>query len=270
MYTAYDNLCFTGHAHMQAWQQGSYNWAAYSEYHRKADHEVYTPVSILNFVIQGQKRMYDGQRIHHLHAGDVFLIPAGTLVCSEILGRKEGYTSINVVLPDEWIQLLPASRAQTEVATCRLNNTTSWQELSLELYQGFQQSSPLPSAYITQKVFEQLPAEALQILRQSLDSNLPVKAIGEELAAPLQVEDLARQSCMSKATLKRRFQQRYLKSPMHWVWEKRLERTSFLLKTTPLSIQEIAYGNGFENIPHFYRLFRRAYGMTPKEWRAIN
>ncbi|WP_343689924.1 helix-turn-helix domain-containing protein [Chitinophaga sp.] len=269
MYTAYDNLCFTGHAHMQAWQQGSYNWAAYSRYHRKADHEVYTPVSILNLVLEGEKRMYDGQRIHHLHAGDVFLIPAGTLVCSEILGRKEGYASINIVLPDTWTRLLPAPTTPIEVATCRLNNAPTWQELSLELYTGFQQSSQLHPGYIIPKVLALLPLPALQMLRQSHESHLPVQAIGGELASPLQVEDLARQSCMSKATLKRRFQQRYLKSPMHWVWEKRLERTSFLLRTTSLSIQEIAYSNGFENIPHFYRLFRRAYGMTPGEWRSI-
>lgn len=269
MYTTYDNLCFTGHAHMQAWQQGSYNWAAYSEYHRKADHEVYTPVSILNLVIRGQKRMYDGQRIHHLHAGDVFLIPAGTLVCSEILGKKEGYASINLILPDDWIEPLPLPSIQTEVATCRIVKQPYWQDLSSELFTAFKRSSPLDPDYITQKVFAQLPVEALQMLRQSLERHLPVQTIAKELAAPLQIGDLARQSYMSKATLKRRFQQRYLKSPMHWVWEKRLERISFLLKTTDSSIQEIAYSNGFENIPHFYRLFRRTYGMTPREWRAV-
>jgi AraC-like DNA-binding protein len=269
MYTAYDNLCFSGHAHMQAWGQGSYNWAAYSEYNRKTDHEVYTPVSILNLVMQGQKRMYDGQRIHHLHAGDVFLIPAGTLLCSEILGRKEGFASINVVLPDEWIEQLPRSSSAMEVASCLLPKQAHWEDFSLEIFSAFKKSSPLAAEYIISKAIALLPAAALQMLRQSLSSNLPVQTIGEELAAPLQIEDLARQSYMSKATLKRRFQQRYLKSPMHWVWEKRLERSSFLLRTTTLSIQEIAYSNGFENIPHFYRLFRRTYGMTPKEWRTI-
>ncbi|WP_343671366.1 helix-turn-helix domain-containing protein [Chitinophaga sp.] len=267
MYTAYDNLCFTGHAHMQAWKQGSYNWAAYSEYHRKTDHEIYIPVSILNLVIQGQKRMYDGQRIHHLHAGDVFLIPAGTLLCSEILGRKEGYASINLLLPDEW--LLPLPLSETAVATCRLQPGPHWEHFSAELFSAFSKRSSLSPDYVMQKALQLIPAEGLQMLRQSLSSRLPVQTIGKELAAPLQIEDLARQSHMSKATLKRHFQQRYLKSPMHWVWEKRLERTSFLLRTTTLSIQEIAYSNGFENIPHFYRLFRRTFGMTPKEWRAV-
>lgn len=268
MYTAYDNLCFTGHAHMLAWKQGSYNWAAYSEYNRKTDHEVYTPVSILNLVIHGQKRMYDGQRIHHLHAGDVFLIPACTLVCSEILGRKEGYASINVVLQNEWIAPLPLT-AEMEIATTRLAPHTHWQDFSAELLQAFSKKDSLSSDYVTQKALQLMPAAALQMLRQSLSSDLPVQAIGEELTTPIQIEDLARHSYMSKATLKRRFQQRYLKSPMHWVWEKRLERSSFLLRTTTLSIQEIAYSNGFENIPHFYRLFRRTYGMTPKEWRSV-
>lgn len=268
MYTAYDNLCFSGHAHMLAWRQGSYNWAAYSEYNRGTDHEVYTPVSILNLVIHGQKRMYDGQRIHHLHAGDVFLIPAGTLVCSEILGRKEGYASINVVLPEEYLLPLPVA-AELEIATYQLQPHPHWQHFSSELLHAFNRKVALSPDYVTQKALQLIPAAALQMLHQSLSSDLPVQTIGQELAAPLQIEDLARQSYMSKATLKRRFQQLYLKSPMHWVWEKRLERTSFLLRTTTLSIQEIAYSNGFENIPHFYRLFRRTYGMTPKEWRSI-
>ena len=207
MYTAYDNLCFTGHAHMQVWTQGSYNWAAYSEYNRKTDHEVYTPLSILNLVIHGQKRMYDGQRIHHLHAGDVFLIPACSLVCSEILGRKEGYASINIVLQDKWIAALPPS-AEVEIATRQLAPQPHWQNFSAELLDAFNRKSSLPANYVTQKALQLMPATALQMLRRSLSSELPVQTIGEELTTPIQIEDLARQSYMSKATLKRRFHQR--------------------------------------------------------------
>ena len=48
---------------------------------------------------------------------------------------------------------------------------------------------------------------------------------------------------------------------------KRLEQACFLLKNTPLTIEEIAYNVGYENISFFYRLFQKTYGMSPRKFR---
>lgn len=41
-----------------------------------------------------------------------------------------------------------------------------------------------------------------------------------------------------------------------------------MLLATPLSIREIAYEVGYENVSFFVRLFRKEAGDTPSHWRG--
>ena len=50
--------------------------------------------------------------------------------------------------------------------------------------------------------------------------------------------------------------------------EKRLLQAAFLLKNTPLSVEEIAPAVGYENKSYFHRLFFKKFGLTPKKYRA--
>ena len=48
---------------------------------------------------------------------------------------------------------------------------------------------------------------------------------------------------------------------------KRLNQACFLLNNTPLTIDEIALNIGYENISFFYKLFKRTYQISPKDYR---
>lgn len=50
----------------------------------------------------------------------------------------------------------------------------------------------------------------------------------------------------------------------------RLREATLLLSSTNLSIQEVCYKCGFQDVPHFCRIFKQRYGMTTKEWRQTN
>lgn len=50
----------------------------------------------------------------------------------------------------------------------------------------------------------------------------------------------------------------------------RLEHACNLLKTTDMNIMNIAEESGFEYFSSFYRVFKKAYGCTPKEYREAN
>lgn len=50
----------------------------------------------------------------------------------------------------------------------------------------------------------------------------------------------------------------------------RLREATLLLSSTNLSIQEVCYKCGFQDVPHFCRIFKQRYGMTAKEWRQTN
>ena len=52
--------------------------------------------------------------------------------------------------------------------------------------------------------------------------------------------------------------------------EKRLLQTEYLLANTSLPVADIALSVGYENTSYFHRIFRGAYGMSPREWRLAH
>ncbi len=53
------------------------------------------------------------------------------------------------------------------------------------------------------------------------------------------------------------------------VQEKRLSQAAFLLQNTDMSVADISYKIGYENISYFHRLFMKKYGVSPKKYRKI-
>jgi len=279
MYTPFDSLSLAGQHTIKTWEQQGRNWASYSLYRHQAAHELYIPQTVLNLVIQGEKRMYDGRQVHYLQAGDVMVIPAGTLLCSEILQPRQQYGSINLVIPDEMI--LDSLRKKD-----RKSNTPGKALTTLPVshqWRHFTQSllSRFTNGHLSVPDYHDIIPEALHLISDDEPvSAMLVKAamyplpdVMEKLSTGIAevrlLEDMATMGHMSTATLKRRFRDIYHSSPMHWVLEKRLQMAGFLLRTTEQPIPEIAYSTGFEDVTHFYRQFRRCFKVTPLQWRKM-
>lgn len=83
----------------------------------------------------------------------------------------------------------------------------------------------------------------------------------------LSVETISQQLHMSARTLSRLFS-RDNTSVMRWVWQQRLQACHrMLLSQKDTAISDIAYQFGFSNLPHFNKLFKEKYGLTPTELR---
>lgn len=279
MYTPFDSLSLAGQHTIKTWKQQGRNWASYSLYRHQAAHELYIPQTVLNLVIQGEKRMYDGRQVHYLQAGDVMVIPAGSLLCSEILRPRQQYGSINLVIPDEMIlaSLRKKNRKNNTPgrALTRLPAGGQWAHFTQSLLHRFTNQS------ISTPGYHDVISEALQLIsgNEAVSAMLvkaamyPLPAVMEKLSTGIAevrlLEEMAAMGHMSTATLKRRFRDIYHSSPMHWVLEKRLQMAGFLLRTTEQPIPEIAYSTGFEDVTHFYRQFRRCFKVTPLQWRKM-
>ncbi|HCW0502182.1 TPA: helix-turn-helix domain-containing protein [Pseudomonas aeruginosa] len=87
-------------------------------------------------------------------------------------------------------------------------------------------------------------------------------------AEPLGLERMAAQAGLALRTLKRRFGAATGLSPIRYLQQVRVDRAKKLLLATPLSIREIAYEVGYENVSFFVRLFRKEAGDTPSHWRG--
>ncbi|WP_171643763.1 helix-turn-helix domain-containing protein [Paenibacillus phytorum] len=99
---------------------------------------------------------------------------------------------------------------------------------------------------------------------------LTVKSyIGDHLNQKINLEKLAQIANISPSHLIRLFRENEGSSPIQYLWTIRIERGLELLRTTGLSIGEIASQCGFSTLFHFSRLVKRKTGKTPTEVRAL-
>ncbi|WP_343744390.1 helix-turn-helix domain-containing protein [Chitinophaga sp.] len=276
MYTLYDRFTLRGQYHIRTWEQEGQSWAAYSSYRQAAAHGLYIPQPVLNLVVRGEKRIYDGLQVHHLRAGDVFLIPSGSVLCSEILRPSEDYASINFFLPSDLLATQYAAAGTGKHlagTTLTLSPSSQWQQLTQALLRDFRKDGGAPSyENMMDRVLHLLQRETITV-KQALAGrpSVPMQQMMARLHKGIHevqlLEEIAVMGNMSLATLKRRFRETYQCSPMQWIWAKRLQMSALLLRTTEQPVPEIAYSTGFADLSHFYRQFRRCFGMTPVQWR---
>jgi transcriptional regulator GlxA family with amidase domain len=107
---------------------------------------------------------------------------------------------------------------------------------------------------------EELASEVDPFIRR-LDE-LAKRSIGS-----LDVGFLAREIGVSPRTLARRFFDALQTSPGRWIQDKRVETARALLEKTKLSVAEICFRIGYEDVASFTRLFSKSAGMAPGEYR---
>lgn len=95
-----------------------------------------------------------------------------------------------------------------------------------------------------------------------------VSAILERPASPHSVESLAALAGMSRSSFAEQFARAYGQSPMDFLRKVRLRLAANLLTTTDLPVKVISASIGYASRSHFSRVFRAAYGLDPKAFRA--
>lgn len=108
------------------------------------------------------------------------------------------------------------------------------------------------------------------IFRQMLQLRQPVKTdihrvVEENYTSPISLDELAYLSGRSLSSFKRDFQDIYGESPTRWIREKRLAKAHEMLRSSSLSVADVAYSLGFENPTHFSRIFKQQYGYAPSQ-----
>lgn len=89
-----------------------------------------------------------------------------------------------------------------------------------------------------------------------------------DAATPVSSATLERLTGLSRFALARQFRQRLGTSPHRYAMMRRLERARRLVDAgTPLAVAAAACG--FADQSHMTRQFKRAYGLSPGQWRAL-
>lgn len=104
-------------------------------------------------------------------------------------------------------------------------------------------------------------AEQVEIIRQIHDQ------LTKNLEQRCSIESLSKQFLMNPTTLKSMFKAIYGTSIAAHIREHRMEYAAHLLKSTKLSIADIALKVGYDSQSRFTSVFKSQYQMIPKEYR---
>ncbi|MBL4933530.1 helix-turn-helix domain-containing protein [Clostridium sp. YIM B02565] len=93
------------------------------------------------------------------------------------------------------------------------------------------------------------------------------KVLEENIMNPVSLKDLAYLSGRSLSSFKRDFYAIYQVPPAQWIRERKITKAKELLASTSLSITDICFMTGFENLAHFSRIFKKITGSSPTFYR---
>ena len=138
-----------------------------------------------------------------------------------------------------------------------------------ELLDRLMQGKPGPAAPI------RIPPKGL-VSRKSSDLmalNHPqlarcMRFIWENCHRPIGVDDLAEVAGMSRSGLHKSFLQHFYRTPGAELHRVRIESAKKLLADFNLKLGEVSERSGYQNANSFWIAFRKATGMTPKQYRA--
>lgn len=108
---------------------------------------------------------------------------------------------------------------------------------------------------------EKILYQFLQLRRKEPSSI--VEVVEKNLMNPVSLNDLAYLSGRSLSTFKREFQAIYNEPTFQWIRNRRLEKAKELLTHSGLSVIDVCFATGFENVAHFSKVFKKKYGIPP-------
>lgn len=94
--------------------------------------------------------------------------------------------------------------------------------------------------------------------------------IDEHLADEINIDMAAEKACMSRTVFTRYFKQYTGLSFSNYVASARVRFATSLLLRKKLSVAEVAYQSGYNNLGHFYGQFQKHHGMTPNRYRTLS
>jgi len=238
------------------------------------------------FSIRGGRVFHQGEHTYHVNKNSGYLLRrAGFL--QEMSDEFKGWELLAFYLKDDYLKKifnqfrahlplrnLPSTPREMMIPM-KINDRIRDCYLSLIPY--FNQTGTLPEEILEIKLKELLYNVFISPENRNILSYINRIADGYEVPIweimeanymyNLKLSEYAQLANRSLSAFKRGFTEFYGTTPGKWLAEKRLERAKTLVETTQKTIGEIAFENGFSNLSHFSRVFKKKYGIPPSHYR---
>jgi len=260
---------------------------------------VISPYFRVYYIDDGEGFILVKQEKIKLEPGYLYIIPSFTLchlICNDYLSQ---YFLHFFEESAEGISLFEYNRKVIKVPACNTDIVNFKQLLEINPGRGINRSDN-PTVYeknvyytsyqelnktVSDSAFFETQGIILQLISRFLSShrfkaNSPdpvpskildaIRYIQLNLKENLTVACLAKRANLNQDYFSRLFFQYAGQRPLTYLHEKRIERAQYLIATTHLSYSEIAERIGFENLPHFSKIFKKVTSLTPGEYRKQN
>ncbi|WP_367390754.1 helix-turn-helix domain-containing protein [Lewinella sp. LCG006] len=245
--------------------------------------EGYISNHAISMVLAGEQqlRTYEGKMVK-VRAGEVLFIPRGVYFVTDLLPKQGNFESILFYFDDELIRTFLTNTTVQEVSREQLPEylkfpTTpplqSFVEATLQIYEQHRLTA---KGVLELKILELLLLLNHQcgqqifanfLFRLTLPKKRNIKSfMRDNYDKPLKVEDYAYLTGRSMSTFRRDFKAYFETTPQQWLKDQRLEKALLLMNKQEMSVTEVAYEVGYENISYFIRAFKDKVGMSPKQF----
>ncbi|MBB3128462.1 AraC-like DNA-binding protein [Paenibacillus rhizosphaerae] len=241
---------------------------------------------LLLFVLEGIYRIKFGDREVEVSKNEMVLLQKSIMIQYEKTGAADSGGVMEYImfflkeeLLTEFIQMAKLEKNDpSEVVPVSVNPVNERLKNFIDsLKPYFKETERIRDELIRLKLFEllfdvadadeQFIYQFLQLKRNER-KNL-TEVIEQNLYHPVSLNDLAYLSGRSVSSFKRDFQAIYNTSPLRWIRNRRLDKAKELLQQTPISVTDICFSTGFENVAHFSKVFKERFGVTPSAYRFI-
>jgi len=256
----------------------------FGEYHqtvRQKPRNVFVTEHTLIFVAKGEKVFRFPDREIVIESGKALFLKRGCYMLCESIEANNAYESVSVFFNESalrgfWMSIdagVKRSQEGDPVDMVVLELSPALESFRENIINCFSYEGSFLEELMKVKLQELLlllldtpcAGELVRFFGDLYTHSLPdpVFTVEQNLFAPLSIADYAQLANRSLSKFKRDFREATGQSPGKWINMQRLEHARLLAKSTKLNVSEICAQSGFNNLSHFIRSYKAAFGITP-------
>ena len=248
--------------------------------------ELYSDHNQFLFTLSGHKIFHHGDDTFMADSNSTFFLKRSTFL-QELPPDYTGFEVLVFYLEDDFLRIifdefrshLPLGDLPeiSDKMFIQVDVDAQIQSLYKSFIPYFESNKPVPESIIESKfkelIFKIMTEEGNQQVLAYMksiadDVSIPVWHVMESnYMHHLSIAEYANLANRSLAKFKRDFHHHYQTSPGKWLIERRLKRAKQILETSQLSVAEVAYSSGFQNVSHFSKSFKDKFGKSPISFR---
>lgn len=232
---------------------------------------------VIVYIVEGRAQVntYEGEELH-MQKGDMLFMPRDSYVISDyVVGEKDVEVfllffndAIAQKLLGTYKHVKPSNTVLCPLKTSE-NIVSYLRDIEILKISDIHNKELLKSKlleflYLVMQEDKELFLSTLYASKRQKQERDIAAFMDIHFDKKLSVEDYASLSGRSLSTFTRAFKRKYNQTPKQWIIRKRVEKSQQLLEKG-MSVTDVAFEVGYQNVSHFIRAYQSIYHQTPKK-----